>query len=326
MSKLITDFTSPQRMSTSTANLSPENWASTNTFIRATSLARFGVVMAGCLLAQGMTFVTLANAEDFELIGDGQSQIEEATTTPSDVVAPVVDDQSPPAPSDLNDQSQPASSNPNEQSTHVSINQSGNNEQSWGQTYNQDFDTGVEQVSYEQAIYDAQYNSSVYGPVSGLESGQVYGQVYGQEMAGGEIAGEVVGGDVYSQYNSSNAYDTGQSYNEKYEAPSTQAYSSYSGTTTPSQSYGQTYTSSASSSGNVQPGLAQQKATQAAQGGIQGHLGGGLGGAKYEGVGWSNRSAQNAIQSCCYWGTRPTAQIGVSKGSNGFWYACVLYY
>jgi hypothetical protein len=77
---------------------------------------------------------------------------------------------------------------------------------------------------------------------------------------------------------------------------------------------------------SVLPGLAQRKAKRAAQGGIRGHLGGGLGGAKYEGVGWSNQSAQRAIESCCYWGTRPTAQIGVAKGSDGFWYACVLYH
>jgi len=71
------------------------------------------------------------------------------------------------------------------------------------------------------------------------------------------------------------------------------------------------------STSNVQPGLAQSKAVQ---------LGGGLGGARYEGVGWSNQSSQDAIEHCCYWGTRPTAQIGVSQGQDGFWYACVLYY
>jgi hypothetical protein len=97
-------------------------------------------------------------------------------------------------------------------------------------------------------------------------------------------------------------------------------------TVSPQQTNTQTYTSSASSSKSVQPGLAQQKAARAARSRIRGHLGGSLGGAKYEGVGWSNHSAQNAISSCCYWGTRPTAQIGVSKGNDGFWYACVLYY
>ncbi len=102
----------------------------------------------------------------------------------------------------------------------------------------------------------------------------------------------------------------------------------------PAQNYAQASTSASlaspstppSSSGTVAPGLAQRKAERAARVGIQGHLGGGLGGAKYEGVGWSNQSAQNAIRSCCYWGVRPTAQIGVAKGNDGFWYACVLYF
>ena len=80
------------------------------------------------------------------------------------------------------------------------------------------------------------------------------------------------------------------------------------------------------SNSNVQPGLAQSKAARAAQMGLRGHLGGGLGGARYEGVGWSNQSPRDAIEHCCYWGTRPTAQIGVSKGQDGCWYACVLYY
>jgi len=84
--------------------------------------------------------------------------------------------------------------------------------------------------------------------------------------------------------------------------------------------------SPASAPKNVQPGLAQQKAEKAARTGVKGHIGGGLGGAKYEGVGWSNHSAQNAIHSCCYWGARPTAQVGITKGNDGFWYACVLYH
>jgi hypothetical protein len=76
---------------------------------------------------------------------------------------------------------------------------------------------------------------------------------------------------------------------------------------------------------NVRTGLAQTKAATAARIGLRGHLGGGLGGANYEGVGWSSQSAQSAIQNCCYWGTRPVSQIGVAKGSDGCWYACVLY-
>ena len=81
-----------------------------------------------------------------------------------------------------------------------------------------------------------------------------------------------------------------------------------------------------SNSKSCQPGLAQSKADRAAQRGLRGHLGGGLGGAKYEGVGWSSESPQSAIEHCCYWGTRPTAQIGVAKGQDGCWYACVLYH
>ncbi|QEG23152.1 hypothetical protein [Mariniblastus fucicola] len=77
--------------------------------------------------------------------------------------------------------------------------------------------------------------------------------------------------------------------------------------------------------GAVTSGLAQRKAQQAARAGIRGHIGGGLGGARYEGVGWSSQSAQAAIQQCCYWGQRPTAEIGVSRGADGLWYACVLY-
>ena len=77
--------------------------------------------------------------------------------------------------------------------------------------------------------------------------------------------------------------------------------------------------------GAVSSGLAQRKAQQAANGRIRGHVGGGLGGAKFEGVGWSSQSPQSAIEHCCYWGTRPTAQIGVSRGPDGLWYACVLY-
>ena len=80
-----------------------------------------------------------------------------------------------------------------------------------------------------------------------------------------------------------------------------------------------------SSASTASSGLAQTKAVQAANGGVRGHIGGSLGGAKYEGVGWSSISPQSAIQHCCYWGTRPVAEIGVSRGQDGLWYACVLY-
>ena len=78
-------------------------------------------------------------------------------------------------------------------------------------------------------------------------------------------------------------------------------------------------------SSQVTPGLAQQKAQQAAAANLRGHLNNQLGGARYEGVGWSSVSPRSAVQNCCYWGTRPVAQIGVSRGSDGCWYACVLY-
>ena len=85
------------------------------------------------------------------------------------------------------------------------------------------------------------------------------------------------------------------------------------------------YNSGGHSSKSPSSGLAQQKAAQAASMGIRDHIGGSLGGANYEGVGWSNRSAQAAISNCCYWGQRTPVQIGVAKGADGCWYACVLY-
>jgi hypothetical protein len=51
------------------------------------------------------------------------------------------------------------------------------------------------------------------------------------------------------------------------------------------------------------------------------HMGGNTG---YEGVGYSSRSADDAVKNCCYWGQRKPLEIGVAKGRNG-WYACVRY-
>ena len=131
-----------------------------------------------------------------------------------------------------------------------------------------------------------------------------------------------------STYASSSApqYSTSQmTYTSSAPISSSVPTTSYS-SSSPSYSAPQPSYSSASNNGSCQPGLAQSKAVQAAQMGLQGHLGSGLGGARYEGVGWSNQSAQQAIEHCCYWGQRPTAQIGVSQGADGLWYACVLYY
>ena len=71
-------------------------------------------------------------------------------------------------------------------------------------------------------------------------------------------------------------------------------------------------------------GLAQQKSnTQASQGKMR-HLGGGFGGGRYEGVGFSSVSAQDAIRRCCYWGQKTPIDIGVARGPKG-WYATVIY-
>lgn len=45
---------------------------------------------------------------------------------------------------------------------------------------------------------------------------------------------------------------------------------------------------------------------------------------RYEGVGFSSRSADEAIRSCCYWGRRQPIDIGVARGARG-WFAVVGY-
>lgn len=64
-------------------------------------------------------------------------------------------------------------------------------------------------------------------------------------------------------------------------------------------------------------GVAQIQANR----GSMGHCGGNTG---YEGVGFSSRSADEAIRNCCYWGKKTPIDIGVARGRNG-WYACVRY-
>lgn len=73
-----------------------------------------------------------------------------------------------------------------------------------------------------------------------------------------------------------------------------------------------------------QIGLAQRKAEQQASEGRMRHVGGGFGGGRYEGVGFSSRSADEAIRSCCYWGRLTPREIGVARGRSG-WFACVIY-
>lgn len=54
------------------------------------------------------------------------------------------------------------------------------------------------------------------------------------------------------------------------------------------------------------------------------HIGGGYGGANAEGVG-SGRTAQQALNNCCFTGRRPLVASAVRQGSNGMWYACKLF-
>jgi hypothetical protein len=66
--------------------------------------------------------------------------------------------------------------------------------------------------------------------------------------------------------------------------------------------------------------IAQQQASS----GHMRHVGGSMGTGRYEGVGFSSISADDAIRRCCYWGQRTPTGIGVVRGANG-WYATVLY-
>lgn len=43
-----------------------------------------------------------------------------------------------------------------------------------------------------------------------------------------------------------------------------------------------------------------------------------------EGVGFSTRSAADALRNCCFYGRRRIVEKAVVRGANG-WYACVRY-
>lgn len=47
-------------------------------------------------------------------------------------------------------------------------------------------------------------------------------------------------------------------------------------------------------------------------------------GARYEGVGFSTRSAQAALENCCYYGQKPLVEQSVIQGQSG-WYATARY-
>jgi hypothetical protein len=86
----------------------------------------------------------------------------------------------------------------------------------------------------------------------------------------------------------------------------------------------QTSRSSTVYSGGPQA-VASAKAQRAASHRIKGHLGGGFGGGNAEGVGFSTRSAQDALNNCCFTGQRRVAGSSVVRGSDG-WYAVKIYY
>jgi len=71
----------------------------------------------------------------------------------------------------------------------------------------------------------------------------------------------------------------------------------------------------------IQITTAQQDAETMARTGVLRHClsaGGAL-----EGIG-RGQSREAAIKNCCFWG-RPVREIGVCRGRNGMYYACVRY-
>jgi hypothetical protein len=90
-----------------------------------------------------------------------------------------------------------------------------------------------------------------------------------------------------------------------------------------------TGTSQASGSKTVYSGgpqaVAEAKASRAAAMRFKGHLGGGFGGGRAEGVGFSTRSAQDALNNCCFTGQRRVAGSSVVRGADG-WYAVKIYH
>jgi hypothetical protein len=82
--------------------------------------------------------------------------------------------------------------------------------------------------------------------------------------------------------------------------------------------------SSVSFSGGPQD-VASAKASRMASNGVLRHLGGGYGGANAEGIGFSTRSASDALNNCCFTGQKKVAGSSVVRGKSG-WYACKIYW
>lgn len=70
--------------------------------------------------------------------------------------------------------------------------------------------------------------------------------------------------------------------------------------------------------------IAKAKSQQQANEGRMRHVGGSMGTGRFEGVGFSTVSADDAIRRCCFWGQRTPIGIGVVRGNRG-WYATVIY-
>lgn len=84
------------------------------------------------------------------------------------------------------------------------------------------------------------------------------------------------------------------------------------------------------SSSSFAQGLAERKSSQQASEGVMRHVGGGFGGGRYEGVGFSTRSPDQAIRTCCYYGRRPVREQSAVYGYNRQlrcwgWFATVIY-
>ena len=75
--------------------------------------------------------------------------------------------------------------------------------------------------------------------------------------------------------------------------------------------------------GTTEVGSAQWKAEISASRNSVSHIGGHFGGGSYEGNGFGATPDQ-AIANACYWGQKTPIQIGVARGSNGY-YATIFY-
>ena len=76
---------------------------------------------------------------------------------------------------------------------------------------------------------------------------------------------------------------------------------------------------------NSNDDIAYAKSLQQAQSGRMRHVGGSMGSGHYEGVGMSSISGEDAIRRACYYGQRQIVGKSFVQGSNGMFYATVLY-